>query len=63
MRASGLRRDDGLPRLEGSVFHLKQVLINLLTNAVKNTQHGSVTLSLEAFEHAVVKGLRKYYDP
>ena len=31
----------------GSEFHLKQVLLNLLSNACKHTEHGSVTLTVK----------------
>ena len=40
--------DSGLPaRLMGDDVRIKQVLVNILTNAVKYTQEGSVTLSVQ----------------
>lgn len=41
--------DPGVPRnAQGDVFRLKQVLSNLLNNAIKFTEQGRVTLSLDA---------------
>ena len=39
--------DKAIPRmLNGDEYHLRQVLLNILNNAVKFTEHGGVTLSL-----------------
>ena len=43
--------DPALPRvLRGDEVHIKQILLNLLTNAVKYTKAGSVTLSIGSRE-------------
>ena len=36
-----------LPPMRGSPFHIKQVLLNLLTNACKYTERGSIVLRVE----------------
>ena len=42
-----LRFDSHLPkRLYGDEVHIKQIVTNILTNAVKYTEKGSVTFSL-----------------
>ena len=39
--------DKGIPRiLEGDEYHIKQVVLNILNNAVKFTERGSVSLSI-----------------
>lgn len=38
--------EDGLPPVRGSPFHIKQVLLNLLTNACKYTEKGHIILSV-----------------
>src|SRR6185295_3258750 len=38
---------DGVPdRLRGDVNHLRQILVNLLSNSVKFTEHGDVALDV-----------------
>ena len=49
--------DKSIPRmLNGDEFHIRQVLLNILNNAVKFTEHGSVTLTLgyEKVDNATV---------
>ena len=44
--------DEKLPvRYYGDVMHLKQILMNLLTNAVKYTEKGTITLSVSICDH------------
>ena len=41
-----------LPRLRGAPFHLKQVLLNLLTNAIKYTDKGFVRVRVDTEPHS-----------
>jgi signal transduction histidine kinase len=46
--------EDGFPPVIGDKDRLTQVMINLLANAVKFTQEGSVTCRLRRINHEVV---------
>ncbi|GLP97261.1 AAA-like domain-containing protein [Paraferrimonas sedimenticola] len=41
-----------LPNLIGDELRIEQVLINLLTNAIKATEHGQITLNIQVTEHS-----------
>lgn len=43
-----LKADASLPRVRGDAFKLEQMLVNLVENALKATEKGSVTISLSA---------------
>lgn len=43
-----LKAEDGLPPLEGDPFQLEQMFINLIDNAVKCTEKGTIIVSLAA---------------
>jgi two-component system phosphate regulon sensor histidine kinase PhoR len=43
-----MKADDPLPRVRGDAFKLEQMLVNLVDNALKATEKGSVTISLSA---------------
>ena len=50
-----------LPRLRGAPFHLKQVLLNLLTNAIKYTDKGFVRVRVDT-EQQPPRGARMVKD-
>lgn len=57
-KAKGLRlhsrvTSDIRPTLIGDAFHLKQVLINLLGNAIKFTETGEIVLQIELLENGL----------
>ncbi|GLS82435.1 AAA-like domain-containing protein [Paraferrimonas haliotis] len=41
-----------LPKVLGDELRLEQVLLNILTNAIKNTEHGSIDLSVNLLEQS-----------
>lgn len=43
-----LKAEDGLPPLEGDPFQLEQMFVNLIDNAVKCTEKGTIIVSLAA---------------
>src|SRR5690606_4390011 len=47
------RIDPDLPVIQGDAFRLEQMLINLIDNAIKYTEKGSITLSLSRKEDRV----------
>lgn len=47
--------EEALPKLSGDAFKLEQMMINLIDNAVKYTDHGSVAVSISCAEgYAVI---------
>jgi two-component system phosphate regulon sensor histidine kinase PhoR len=49
-----LRAEPHLPRLKGDPFRLEQLLINLIDNAVKYTERGTITISLRPQNNNVI---------
>jgi two-component system phosphate regulon sensor histidine kinase PhoR len=48
-----LRVEDGLPVLKGDSFKLEQMLINLLDNAIKYTEKGTISVALKRKDETV----------
>jgi two-component system, OmpR family, phosphate regulon sensor histidine kinase PhoR len=49
-----LRSPSGLPLIKGDVFQLEQMFVNIVDNAVKYTEKGSVNISLDVIEGSVI---------
>jgi two-component system phosphate regulon sensor histidine kinase PhoR len=48
-----IKVEDGLPNIKGDAFKLEQMLINLLDNAIKYTEKGTIVLALKRKDGAV----------